>query len=232
MFVTMMMRLKNARSLVNNGICYIINNRVLTIRIALVIRTQLGFYYLFLADFNENLPGPQVNISEESVIHENWKRCFEDKYDGAAKLDTIKKKCQKSKIMMACKEKGEKNIKLLAWAPREKVFQDTSSNPATGHVARAISWYLSEKVSNSTRGSWGFTGANDAISWINPYNPTSPYRCDLNGINNPNSVQLCWNLVEMDGVTYMDSGFRCGNKDEDQERFQDSNWERIIFQKD
>lgn len=181
-------------------------------------------YTSLLDVFNENLPGPQSNISEKSVIHAGWTTCFNDRYNKYALLGKIKKGCQKSKLMMACKETRKENIALLAWATRDKVFQSTNLTPTSGHVARGTRWYFSEEVANRTYGSWGFTGENDAIS----RNPNTQFSCDTTGLNNPSSLQLCWNFRKIEDVTYVDSGFRCGGKGDN---WKDENWERIIYQK-
>lgn len=145
--------------------------------------------------------GPQTNVPLQAVTGSGWSLCFSQSYGSSQSLSTIKSRCYKSKLMMACRASaGSGTIKLLAWAPREDVLHNTGESD-TPHNANGVGWYY------GTDESWGFAKQGD---------PISRNTCDTQQSNK--EKRLCWHTTS----NSLKSGYRCGTSTS-------SSQERLIF---
>ncbi|MFO0587010.1 MAG: MopE-related protein [Polyangiaceae bacterium] len=118
-----------------------------------------------------------------------WTLCYQDTYDNASTpMSTILAQCNKSKLLLGCRQNGSSVLTVAANAPRVDVIFDTGSTN-TPHNANGVGWYYSSSYS------WGFAGLGD---------PLSRNSCDTGSINPQN--RLCWHT----GGGNINGGWRCG----------------------
>lgn len=119
-----------------------------------------------------------------------WIECFNSTYalvlNKNAVADVLAR-CNKSKLLLACRPMTAPNYTLAAMGLRTDVLFNCSNNNTCTHVANGVGWYFSDTYS------WGFVSGTDAVSRSS---------CDTASINP--IYRLCWH-------TGSSGGFRCGS---------------------
>ena len=172
--------------------------------------------------------GPQVNISLARVLTGGWKICYKGSH---AEIDAIidtdvqdieDSKCRGSNIMMACGRDNNSDVpatlQLLAWAPREVVFNHTSDKGEVSMGTRFYRTWTSYPWTSSRYGVWGFNGGNTTDRG------QTGGACDNQ--TEDAQIRLCW---QPSALSYTLSGWRCG---EIQSLSRKPQWKRIIFESD
>ncbi len=152
--------------------------------------------------------GVQQNVPAASLV--GWTQCYEDTYaDSNTPMQTILQQCDKSKLLMACRQAGSPSFTLLAMAPRVDVLFDCGQQTNCTKQSNGVGWYYSDDYS------WGFAPGGLSV------NRNS---CDYNdGSQQSPELRLCWHS----GFGQINGGYRCG----DNSLF-DFSWERVVFEAD
>lgn len=192
--------------------------------------------------------GPQTNVSLETVTNGGWRICHKGSYRYAysdQKVENISNfDCRGPNIMMACglelNSDVPKTLQVLAWAPREFVFQNTSNQ---GVVSAGTRFYRSRtalgldgrpypipelftcgrEFNCQDWSVWGFAPESSKIRVGHPQPPgytgtyitgqTSTVACDTI-VEESNHKRMCW---QTSADSFADSfagwvwpGLRCG----------------------
>jgi hypothetical protein len=143
-----------------------------------------------------------------------WSLCYSEAYgqSGATSLDSIRKACTGSLLMMACRRVGAEALQLAAYAPRADVLFDTGLGDDP-HVANGVGWYFSPSQS------WGFAPAGDIITRDSC--DTQDSGVESTGVHG--ELRLCWHT----GDNVIKGGWRCGR---DENLNTSVAFERLLFQ--
>jgi hypothetical protein len=154
--------------------------------------------------------GVQTDVPEATVTSGGWSTCYQAAFsESGTPLATIQANCDKAQLMMACREIGSPNFKLLAAAPRADVFTDTGTGD-TPHDANGVGWYYNDSYS------WGFAPAGE---------PINRSTCDYDeGSQTQPDMRMC--IHTNSGST--SDGYRCGSNDLNG----NSTWDRVILESD
>ena len=147
--------------------------------------------------------GPQTNVNQNQLA--GWVACYNDKYSHAGTgLNTILNQCNKTKLLMACRQVGSQTFKVLAMAQRSDVSFNTGTGNTT-HDANGVAWYFDHQDS------WGFAVPGTGVS-----------RSSCDTASSQGDKRLCWHT----GGGSIDDGWRCGTTTD---LNGNSSWERYVF---
>jgi hypothetical protein len=177
--------------------------------VLLMLAAQFAGFSADAASYNPI--GPQTNVPLSTVTNGGWALCFSETYaTNGTSLATVESDCNKSRLMMACRQTGSQTIQLLAQAPRADVLFDTGTSN-TPHDANGTGWYFNNNWS------WGFAKQGDTIDRD---------ECDVD-TSGANDLRLCWHTTNGDNT--LAGGYRCGAN----EGLNGSvDFERLLFQAD
>jgi hypothetical protein len=153
--------------------------------------------------------GVAQNVPASSLV--GWTQCFVETYgQSSTSLASLQKACAGSLLMMGCRLKGDSNLQVVAYAPRDDVMFDTG-NDNTPHLANGVAWYYSGTYS------WGFAPEGATIDRSS---------CDIEGSSLKPGVdggqRICWHTA----AGNLSGGWRCGAKDG---LNSDTAYERLLF---
>ena len=152
------------------------------------------------------VPGVQQNIPPSQLT--GWTQCYQGVYaDFSPTVAQILQQCNKSKLLLACRQVGQSNFHTLAMGPRVDVTFDTASGN-TPHDANGVGWYFSDNYS------WGFAPQGEPIT-----------RSSCDTTNTGSEDRICWHT----GGGNINGGWRCGAATG---LNGDTSWERMVFQAD
>jgi hypothetical protein len=154
--------------------------------------------------------GVQSNIPEASL--QGWQKCWTATYaqDGMPTVAQVLNQCPKQKLLMACRQVGQPNWKLLAMGPRADVLFDCGQQTNCTKQSNGVGFYFNDSYS------WGFAPGNE---------PVNRFSCDYNaGMQTVADQRLCWHTSGQN----MTTGYRCG----DNSLNFDSTWEKALYQAD
>ena len=146
------------------------------------------------------------NVDPASL--DGWEECFSDYFRDTSNLGTITSQCDKSHLMVACRQTGTTQLVAAAYAPIADVMYDTGTSN-TPHNANGVDWYFSDSYS------WGYAHEGDGISRSSCDTATGAYPED----------RVCFHT----SVGNLSGGYRCGatlalNSSAD--------WERVFLHAD
>ena len=147
--------------------------------------------------------GPQTNIDYSRVTNGGWELCHQSQYNNSYFQSNIEGDCSvglDTTLMMACRQTGSSEIKLLAAASASDVLNATSGRYST-HEANGTSWYHYEGYSS------GFAREGDGVNLNSADYITS----------GANDQRLSWH--------WNSTGYRCG----EYRWGSDSRLERLVF---
>ncbi|CAF4508826.1 unnamed protein product [Rotaria sp. Silwood1] len=170
--------------------------------------------------------GTHINLTVSSLA--GWKECYRSTYDIPFDLSVLKKSCNGSQLLVACRPVDNKKILSLAGiGEMEDVFHPclpkrckindkpknknrkficSSNYQCITQAKRGVGWY------NANNQTWGFV--RGSLSFI--INP-----CDSSDLDS--DYRLCWTSQSL---IKQGTGDRCGNA----QNLQNSNqWERLIY---
>jgi hypothetical protein len=150
--------------------------------------------------------GPQVDVPVEDLL--GWELCDSRPYSSSTglALSSILAACDKTNLLLACRQTGSGILTVLAAAPRADVLFDTGTGN-TPHNANGTGWYFNNDYS------WGFADEGD---------PLSRSQCDTQSSNG--ALRLCWHTLQFNV-----GGWRCGTTT----GLNSSNaWEKLIYHAD
>ena len=155
----------------------------------------------------KGVTSPFIGVPQGVVEADGWSVCFSEPFDGAStSLTTIlSQECTGANLMLACRPIGDDTFTVAAYAPRDDVTFDTTTDRTTTHLANGTEWYF-----NYSR-SWGFAAAGV---------PVQKQTCDTDGTDAEH--KMC--MHTSDGV--LSPGWRCGTN-----TGVNSGWERVILEK-
>ncbi|CAF2556945.1 unnamed protein product [Rotaria sp. Silwood2] len=196
------------------------------------INSQLNFTHM-LVDlgltpdyFLSPREGTHINLTVSSLA--GWKECYRSIYDTPFDLSVLKKSCNGSQLLIACRPVDNKKILTLAGIgemedvfhpclPKRCKINDKSNNKNKKFICssnyqcitqakRGVGWY------NANNQTWGFV--RGSLSFI--INP-----CDSSDLDS--DYRLCWTSQS---ISKHGTGDRCGNA---QNLQNSSKWERLIY---
>lgn len=151
--------------------------------------------------------GVQQNIPPAQLT--GWTQCYQDFYGNFnTPMSQILQQCDKSKLLMACRQVGQANYRVLAMAPRVDVLHECGQDSTCAFESNGVAWYYNDSWS------WGFVPGGQV---------PNRFSCD---VNNPNSDdRICWHS----GGGMINGGYRCGSVNG---LNGDNGWERVVFEAD
>ncbi|CAF0958632.1 unnamed protein product [Rotaria sordida] len=170
--------------------------------------------------------GTHINLTVSSLV--GWKECYRNTYDVPFDLSVLKKSCNGSQLLVACRPVNNKKILRLAGIGQmEDVF-----HPCLPKQCR-----INEKSKRKNRtlicssNYQCITQAKRGVGWYNANNQTLGFvrgslsfmirPCDSSELDS--DYRLCWTSQS---IIRQGTGDRCGNA----KNLQNSNkWERLIY---
>ncbi len=150
--------------------------------------------------------GPQTNIPLATVLAGGWEVCYQGTYNqSGVSLAGIWENCTGEYLMLAGRDVGTANLRVLAAAPRSEVLEDTANLVNPRNLANGSQWYYS-----GTR-SMGFAKGGDALDRRS---------CDVQTTNT--DLRLCWHTSGGNLNSGWSAGTNRGNYS--------ANLERLILQ--
>ncbi|CAF4287617.1 unnamed protein product [Rotaria sp. Silwood2] len=136
-----------------------------------------------------SLYGVQLNLNPVSLPY-GWSQCYNGTYDvflNTTTLTSVLNTCNKAKLLLGCRPKGNTNLTVAAMGLRADVLYNCSTYSSCTNVANGVGWYYSDNYS------WGFANDNDTVARGS---------CDIGSTNA--AYRLCWHTDQWSG------GWRCG----------------------
>lgn len=153
-------------------------------------------------------PGIVTNLSQDD-LSSRWQECHADLFNATTPIATIlQNKCTQAKLLLGCRQVGQKTLVTAAEAPRADVTFDTGGGPNpnfTSHVANGTAWYY------NANWSWGYAMPGDTLN---------RFSCDVAQGNYPDR-RMCWHASS----SQLQPGYRCGSN-----MSPGAGYERVIFQ--
>ncbi|CAF1264729.1 unnamed protein product [Adineta ricciae] len=159
--------------------------------------------YLFLVSLTQS--GVQLDFDPNS-LPSGWSLCYNNTYADTmdqSSLSTILSSCNKTKLLLGCRQVNTVKLTVAAMGNRADVLYDCSTTENCTQIANGVGWYYSDSYS------WGFVNGSDAVERNS---------CDTGSTND--AYRLCWHT---DGGS---GGYRCGTTTG---LNSDTTWERIIY---
>jgi hypothetical protein len=170
--------------------------------------------------------GTHLNLTVSSLA--GWKECYRNTYNVPFDLSVLKKSCNGSRLLVACRPVNNKKVLTLAGIgqyedvlhpclpkpcktngktkKKNKKSACSSNYQCITQAKRGVGWY------NANNQTWGFVRGSLSFA-VNP--------CDSSNLDS--DYRLCW-TSQTDAK--QGSGDRCGNAT----NLQNSNkWERLIY---
>jgi hypothetical protein len=161
--------------------------------------------------------GPQLDVPEAALY--GWTQCFQDTYgdNSGTTIASILARCDGSKLLLACRQRGNVKYNLLAAGERADVIKNTHLNLRKTTTANGSEWYFNdEAVQGEVPGlSWGFAAQGDIVN---------KNTCDTEEFGDQDR-RLCWH--QLDGR--ITEGYRCGAETV---LGNSTAWERVIYHAD
>ncbi|CAF1643640.1 unnamed protein product, partial [Adineta ricciae] len=133
--------------------------------------------------------GVQLDFDPNS-LPSGWSLCFNNTYADTMdqlSLSTILSSCNKTKLLLGCRQVNTVKLTVAAMGNRADVLYDCSTIENCTQIANGVGWYYSDSYS------WGFVNGSDAVERNS---------CDTGSTND--AYRLCWHT---DGGS---GGYRCG----------------------
>jgi len=155
-----------------------------------------------------NSSTPLINTPQAAFEADGWSICASKTYrEGGIPIGDVLAACSAENLMLACRQVGDPNFVVAAYAPRADVLFNTPYDTNTSHLAHGAEWYYNEDQS------WGFAKGGDTVNKDN---------CDFSDFNN--EYRMCNHMAGGE----LTDGWSCGTT---MYLNNSSDWEFIILQK-